>query len=72
MSWFSAKYDTSQNHKTMKLPNALAKRPYKKLPMRWGFLWSSWGIDCVKCKKKIMGQKFLTHKVGEFLCKKCL
>ena len=28
-------------------------------------------FDCIKCKKKIMGQKFLTNKAGEFLCKKC-
>lgn len=28
-------------------------------------------VNCKDCKKKIMGQRFLTHKLGEFRCKKC-
>ena len=28
-------------------------------------------VNCQDCKKKISGQKFLTHKIGEFRCKAC-
>ncbi len=28
-------------------------------------------VKCYTCKKAISGQKFLTHKVGEFDCKSC-
>ena len=28
-------------------------------------------VMCENCKKKIVGQKFLTHKVGKFICKEC-
>lgn len=28
-------------------------------------------VNCQDCKKKISGQRFLTHKPGEFRCKDC-
>ena len=28
-------------------------------------------VNCITCKKKIVGQPYLTHKVGEFNCKAC-
>lgn len=28
-------------------------------------------VNCKDCKKKIVGQRFLTHKLGEFCCKPC-
>ncbi len=28
-------------------------------------------VNCKDCKKKIIGQRFLTNKIGEFRCKDC-
>ena len=28
-------------------------------------------VNCVDCKKKITGQRYLTYKLGEFRCEKC-
>ena len=28
-------------------------------------------VNCIECKKKIVGQRYLTYKLGEFRCEKC-